>query len=125
MMTPATPAPVAIVSLRRSNGGSAAVHDISMLLDTGADVTLLPRSAITRLGLAPQPGTQYELIGFDGVRAVADAVDLDMLFLNRAFRGRYLLTDDEHGIMGRDVLASLRLLFDGPAQAWSEQTVSG
>jgi hypothetical protein len=49
------------------------------------------------------------------------AVDLDMLFLQKAFRGRYLIVDAERGILGRDVLASVILLFNGPAQEWSQQ----
>jgi hypothetical protein len=114
------PAPVAIVRLRRSSGATV-VTDVAMLIDTGADITLLPRSAINRLGVTPQMGTPYQLIGFDGARRVADAVDLDMLLLNKCFRGRYLLTDAASGIIGRDVLASLRLLFDGPQQEWTEQ----
>jgi hypothetical protein len=113
------PAPVAIVSLRIPSG-NASIGDVPLLIDTGADVTLLPRSAVSRLGVTPQPGQQYELIGFDGTRSAADAVELDMLFQNKAFRGRYLLTDDDHGILGRDVLAALKVLFDGPAEEWSE-----
>jgi predicted aspartyl protease len=115
------PAPVAIVGLRRLGGGGV-VRDVPLLIDTGADVTLLPRSAVTRLGVTPVPDMRYELIGFDGARSTADAVELEMLFLNKAFRGRYLLTEDDHGILGRDVLASLGLTFDGPAQVWSELT---
>jgi hypothetical protein len=109
--------------LRRS-GEDVSAGDVPLLIDTGADVTLLPRAAVARLGIEPQPGMQYELIGFDGTPRVAEAIELDMLFLNRAFRGRYLLTDDDHGILGRDVLASLRLIFDGPAQEWSERPVA-
>ena len=44
-----------------------------------------------------------------------------MLLLGRCFRGRYLLTDDAHAIIGRDVLANLCLLFDGPQQEWTDQ----
>jgi len=112
-------APVAMVSLRQSGGGTS-IGDVSLLIDTGADVTLLPRWAITRLGVAPEQGVGYELIGFDGTHSTAGAVELEVLFLNKAFRGRWLLTDDEHGILGRDVLASVRVTFDGPAQSWSE-----
>ena len=35
-----------------------------------------------------------------------------MLLLNKSFRGRYLLTEDEQGILGRDVLAGLRMIFE-------------
>jgi len=114
------PAPVAIVTLRHSANQNS-VGDVSLLIDTGADATLLPRWAITRLGITPQAGVGYELISFDGNRSKADAVDLDMLFLNKAFRGRYLISEDQHGILGRDVLAALRLTLDGPAQEWSQE----
>ncbi len=63
---------------------------------------------------------QYELIGFDGNHTMADSVELEVLFCGKAFRGRYLLTDDMHGILGRDVLASLVLRFDGPKLFWNE-----
>ena len=115
------PAPLAVVSLRTS-AGDAVVHVVPLLIDTGADATLLPRYAVEQLGVPPRPDLQYDLVGFDGkTRVRADAVELDMLFLNKAFRGRYLVVDDIHGIMGRDVLASLRLVFDGPRQEWGEQ----
>jgi hypothetical protein len=117
------PAPVAVASLRPS-AGEGSVRDVLLLIDTGADVTLLPRSAVARLGVTPQPGMQYELIGFDGARSTADAVELDLHFQGKAFRGRYLLTDDDHGILGRDVLAALKVLFDGPGQEWSELKAS-
>ena len=112
------PAPVAEVSLRSAEG--TAVSDVRLLIDTGADATLLPRDAIVRLGLRPDPALQYELVGFEGSRTYAQAVDLDMIFLRKAFRGRYLLTDDPRGILGRDVLASVAVLFDGPAEQWSQ-----
>jgi hypothetical protein len=116
------PAPIAQVSLRAANG--ATVDNILLLLDTGADTTLLPRSAIALLGITPDPALAYELIGFDGARSTTHAVDLDMIFLQKAFRGRYLLTDGDCGILGRDVLASVILLFNGPAQQWSQQPPS-
>jgi hypothetical protein len=59
------------------------------------------------------------LVAFDGSRSMADAVELDMLFMGKAFRGQYLITDQDHGILGRDVLNSLRILFDGPGEEWS------
>jgi predicted aspartyl protease len=80
------PAPVAQVVLRDSDTG-ATVADVFLLLDTGADITLLPRSAVERLGVKPRSGLQYELVAFDGSRSAADVVDLDMIFLERAFPG--------------------------------------
>ena len=114
------PAPIAQVALRAANG--ATVADVLLLLDTGADTTLLPRSAIARLSVSADPALAYELIGFDGSRSITQAIDLDMIFLQKAFRGRYLLIDEARGILGRDVLASVTLLLDGPGQRWSQHT---
>ena len=112
------PAPLARVTLRGPSG--ATVPDVPLMIDTGADTTLLPANAVARLGVRADPALACELIGFDGNRTTAQAVDLEMLFLRKAFRGRYLLIDRDQGILGRDVLASLVLLLDGPAGEWSQ-----
>jgi hypothetical protein len=114
------PAPIAQVILRSAN--AAAVNDVTLLLDTGADTTLLPRSAVARLGITPDPALVYELVGFDGTRSTAQAVDFSMIFLQKAFRGRYLLIDSDRGILSRDILASVTLLLNGPRREWSQHT---
>lgn len=63
-------APIAEVSLRDPKSG-AVVPDIRMLLDTGADITLLPRAAVERLNVAPIAELQFELLGFDGNKSMA------------------------------------------------------
>jgi hypothetical protein len=113
------PAPVAHVMLRHPDSG-ATLAAVPLLLDTGADVTLLPRTAVERLGVPILPDQRYELMSFDGSRSVAPVVMLDLVFLRRAFRGRYLLIEAEQGILGRDILNHVTLLLDGPRQQWSE-----
>jgi hypothetical protein len=113
------PAPVAQVMLRNPHSG-ATVSDVLLLLDTGADVTLLPRIAVEQLGVPLLAGQRYELMGFDGSKSFAPVVILDLLFLKRAFRGQYLLIEEERGIMGQDILTHMILLLDGPQQQWSE-----
>ncbi len=115
------PAPVARVGLRDS-GGRNAVSDVALLLDTGADVTLLPSASIRALGVSLLPDLRYELAGFDGSRSFASAVLVDMVFLHRVFRGRYLVTEDDCGVLGRDILNHVALLLDGPGKQWSEQS---
>jgi hypothetical protein len=115
------PAPVARVTLRAPDG-VATVPDVSLLLDTGADVTLLPRAAVERLGVPARTDQSYELMGFDGSRSFAPSADLDVLFQRRAFRGRYLLIDAERGVLGRDVLNHIAILLDGPNRQWSPHT---
>jgi len=114
------PAPVASVSIRTEES-AVSLSDVMMLLDTGADVTLLPEVAVEQLGVLPISEQRYELVGFDGTTSFAQAAELEMLFLNRTFRGRFLLIGEEMGILGRDVLNHVSLLFSGPHLTWGEQ----
>jgi hypothetical protein len=61
------------------------------------------------------------LKGFDGQRGVAQSVQLDLVFLKRTFRGRFLIINSEAGILGRDVLNYVAFLLGGPHLSWSEQ----
>ena len=113
------PAPVAGVTLRIPHTG-ATLPDVLRLVDTGADITLLPRDAVERLGVPPRADQWYGLIGFDGSKSTAPVVILDVLLLRRAFRGRYLLFEGERGILGRDIINHVIVLLDGPRQEWAE-----
>ncbi len=113
------PAPVTHVILRNPQSG-ATVSDVVLLLDMGSDVTLLPSSTVEQLGISIRTDPGYELMGFDGSRSLASVVTLDMVFLTRVFRGQYLLIEAERGILGRDILNHVSLLFNGPQQEWSE-----
>lgn len=113
------PAPVAHVVFRNPAQG-AAVDGIAMLLDTGADITLVPASVLPALAVTAQPGKSYELIGFDGSVSSASAVTLELVLNRKVFRGQFLLTDQEWGAIGRNILNSLHLRFEGPALFWEE-----
>jgi len=114
----APPAPVAKVILRHPNTGDT-LADVPMLIDSGADATLLPKSAIISLRLS---GTteRYELVAFDGTINESEAVRADLFFLDKTFHGRFLQVDSEVGVIGRNILNRLRLLLDGPALNWQE-----
>lgn len=115
------PAPVAEVVLRNPESGTN-VPGVLLLVDTGADVTLLPRRAVEQLGVSPLADQRYELMAFDGSKSFASVVILELLFLKRAFRGRYLVVEGERGILGRDILNHVTLLLDGPNRQWSEHS---
>jgi hypothetical protein len=114
----APPAPVARVVVRHPERADR-LEDVPMLIDSGADATLLPKSAATSLGLEGT-GERYQLVAFDGTISESEALVACLTFLRRNFRGRYLLIDAEVGVIGRDILNHLRLLFDGPALNWEE-----
>ncbi len=113
------PAPLAQVTLRIPGNGTL-VSAVPILLDSGADVTLVQRSFINRLGAVLDSETTYEVYAFDGTVTFAQSVELDLVFLDRNFRGRFLITDDDVGILGRDILNHVSLFFDGPHLFWSE-----
>ena len=115
----APPAPAARVTLRRS-GSAITVNDVPMLLDSGADVTLIPKASVDSLGIIVDTGPRYELMGFDGTKSIAKSAELDLVFLQRTFTGRFLLIDQDWGILGRDVLNHVAILLDGPGLNWSE-----
>jgi len=116
------PAPVAAVTLRDPGSGRR-VNDVPMLLDSCADVTLIQQFAAAQLDLDENIRPQYELMAFDGTTRLAAAVRLEMVFLNKVFRGSYLVIDQPWGILCRDVLNLLSLLFNGPQLVWSEHRV--
>ena len=107
------PAPLARITLRIPDNGTS-LSGIPMLLDSGADVTLLQRSSVEQLGAIIDPNTTYEVSAFDGTVTFAQVVDLDLVFLNRSFRGRFLVTDEDVGILGRNVLNQISIVLDGP-----------
>lgn len=90
-----------------------------MLLDTGADVTLLPRGVVEELGLNYSAST-YELLDFEDRTSVARAVRAEMVFLGLTFRGQFLLVEQDYGIIGRNILNAISLTFDGPRLSWEK-----
>ncbi len=111
------PAPVAAINLR-SVDRRKRVSNVAMFIDSGADVTCLPASAVSQLGL-PSQGDR-EVTAFDGSQSVAASVKCEVLFLGQVYRGVYLIVDDQYGLLGRDVLNRVSLLLDGPSLNWRE-----
>jgi len=113
------PGPLARVTVR-TRDHTRTVSDVPMLIDSGADATLIPQTCADRLGLRGEPQEDFFLIGFDGSTSAAKVVDAEVLFLGRTFRGQFPVTDDEVGILGRNVLNHLSVVLDGPRLNWRE-----
>jgi hypothetical protein len=112
------PAPLAYVTVKSDRLGIV-IQDVPMLLDTGADVSLLPRSHVA--ALASPDARQYELEAFDGTKSTAPAITAELQLLGKSFRGEFLLIEGWHGVLGRNVLNNLSILLDGPSRTWAEQ----
>lgn len=114
------PAPVAYVTLKNPATG-ALLSDVPLLMDTGADATLLPIKAVEQIGITPEQNTDFEIQVFDGEAKRLKFAKLDLYFLGKKFSGEYLLIDREIGILGRNILNNLKVLFDGTKEKWEEQ----
>jgi hypothetical protein len=111
------PAPLARV-LFRTPDQAKSISDVAMLIDSGADVSLIPASCADGLGLQSEHEETFHLQAFDGSSSPAKTVDAEMLFQGRLFHGRFLIMDQEYGVLGRNVLNHLTLLLDGPQLEW-------
>lgn len=58
------PAPLAKVALRNSGGDVAS--NVPMLMDSGADVTFVPRASLEQIRLSGEAREGYEVMAFDG-----------------------------------------------------------
>ena len=113
------PAPLAAVDIRDPSSGNV-VSGVPMLIDSGSDLTLIPEQSITELNIELDLTIGYELTGFDGHMSMAKSVQLDLVFLGRTFKGRFVVIDSEIGILGRNVLNHFSLVLDGPALSWEQ-----
>ena len=113
------PAPVAFVSVRSPTTGRT-ISNVALLLDSGADVSFLPRGPIADLIDDSQESAQYEVEAFDRTKSWAPVVKLELVFLGKSFRGQFLLVDAPYGFLGRNILNNISLLLDGPSLNWME-----
>ena len=93
-------------------------------MDSGSDLTLSPERSINELNLELDQNESYELTGFDGHSSAAKSVQLDLVFLGRTFKGRFIVINSETGILGRNVLNHFSLVLDGPRLSWDQSDSS-
>lgn len=102
-------APIAHVTLRSRTTGLSV-----------SDIPMLPREQVTQLEVEPDKNLSYEVQGYDGEIKVAEAIEAELVFLEKKFTGQFLLIDGTIGILGRNILNALSILFDGPNENWTE-----
>src|SRR5262245_23765580 len=98
-------AAVATVIVRSLDSGTA-VDDVSMLLDSGADISGLPKAVVDALALAIGDRT-YEVLAYDNSVRECTTVRAEVVFCQRHFRGQFILLDQDVGVLGRNLLNHL------------------
>lgn len=107
------PAPFVPVRLSNLAGGPEAAS-VPAKIDTGADVSAVPTGLVNQLGLVPAGEIQVE--GYDGQISAVHVYDVVLGILDLRIIGLAVIAIPENYVLlGRDVLNTLRLLFDGPA----------
>lgn len=107
------PAPVAEFSLAVP-GGAFGSGPHRGLIDTGADICLVPFALVESLDLVLE--SQRVLRGYDGSRRSVDVYVVDIEIAGARLPALEIVADDavDEPILGRNVLNRLRLLLDGP-----------
>ena len=112
------PAPMARVALGRADT-DARIESLRMLIDSGADLTVLPGIAIQELGIDVSEARAFEVEGYGGKRSQLPIVEAVLLLEGFKFRGEYLVDDArEIGVLGRNILNSVIVELHGPTRSW-------
>ncbi len=127
------PVPVAeiVVSPKNEKNGTYEGPSIKvrMLIDTGADISFIPKSAIKELeksGGNKLPYDMVEVEDFNGDRFNQKVYFLTLLpqpdGLGNGQTVMFLEFDEENGVLGRDVLNQYSICLDGKNLTWSIQS---
>ena len=74
------PAPVALVTLRNATT-NIETSNVPMLIDSGADVRMVPEQIVDGLGVDTSLSAQFEIVGVvEGTSTLAKAVSLELHF---------------------------------------------
>lgn len=87
-----------------------------MIVDTGADATVLPKKACDTVGATTNGSVTVS--GFDGSHQTIETLDTEIIFEGFVYRGAYLALDQDTGFLGRDVILEGTLVVDGPSLTW-------
>ncbi len=112
---PFTPGSPILVSAKINGAGP-----ITLLLDTGADKTLIAPLALWRLGISTRNAPRGEIAGITG-KTVADVIQVDSVEIGEARVGQLIIIayDTEFknadGLLGRDFLDQFKVTIDSKA----------
>jgi predicted aspartyl protease len=112
------PAPVALVTLLRMES-DVRIDEMPMVIDSGADVTVLPKAYADQIGLelSLEGGAEVELYG--GERRVLPSAQAVISMAGFRFSGRYLVDEGRDiGVIGRNLLNYVVVELNDPMQMW-------
>jgi hypothetical protein len=109
-------AAIATVTVRNLDSGATA-DGVSMVLDSGADISALPRTIVDALSL-PRAARAYEVLAYDNTVRSCPGVDAEVVFMRGRFKGQFIVLDQDVGVLGRNILNHFVVTLDGPRLEW-------
>ena len=110
------PAPVARARVVGPAGASQS--NVPFLLDSGADVSVVPLSIAQAVGAVVDPA-QVLVRYLDGDATPYDRATLSIELGRYRFAGPFLVARTDYGVFGRNVLNLIVLTLDGPSLIWT------
>ena len=110
------PAPVLAMECWSPAGGP--MMEVAALLDSGADITVIPSRVVTSLELR-ETGS-VTAVGFSGTQVEIDVFSVSIRVPGKEpTYARVVPWDGDYALMGRDLINSWRVTLDGPAQGFN------
>ena len=110
------PAPVLPVQISRPF--DAASVTVQGFLDTGADMSVIPNSAVRDLRLQPVSVTLSR--GFHGSVNESTVFSASLSLVPEDAKAvRVLCWNEDYALVGRDLINGWKVVLDGPARSWS------
>jgi hypothetical protein len=88
-----------------------------MVLDSGADISALPRAVVDALTLAVGDRA-YEVMRYDNTVRECPTVSPEIVFMRGHFNGQFIVLDQDDGVLGRNILNHFIVTLDGPSLEW-------
>jgi len=104
--------PAPSLRIRLSRPFSDRSVELTAKLDTGADITVIPRHVLNKLKLIP--GRRIQVSSFDGVRESKYTYFVDISFQGFSFpMVEVVAARRRDALLGRDILNRLKTMLDG------------
>ena len=81
-------------------------------LDSGADMSVIPNSWATRIGLLPL--RLQRAVGYDGKEEKKPVCIVEIAFNGHCFQLEVIMSQRDSVLIGRDILNKMRVALDGP-----------
>jgi predicted aspartyl protease len=115
--------PLPTVRITITNPHNQKSKSVNAIIDTGADVSCVPRKVADKLGLNYTIG-EFELQDFEGQLHPAELVSVQISFTSTSSTHRHetrtkaVRVDSDEAIVGRDILNCYKLVLNAPFQRW-------